>query len=93
MSDCIQEIRKIFCDVLLREVKSETADLLESGVLDSIGLVDLLFTLEQRFGFAPDIAELDLENFRSIQKIAELVSASSKNGLAQIDGAYESHRN
>jgi acyl carrier protein len=77
MSDCIREIQTIFSDVLLRDVTSDTTDLLESGILDSLGLVDLLFTLEQRFGFSVDISALNLESFRSIRSIAEMVSAST----------------
>jgi acyl carrier protein len=67
----------IFSKVLMRGTVSPTTDLLETGLLDSMGMVDLLFNMEQRFGFTPNFAELDLENFRSIEKIAAMVEVSS----------------
>lgn len=73
MFSYVQEIERIFKEVLLREEVGVATDLLDSGVLDSMSFVDLLFHLEQRFGFTPNLANLDLENFRSINKIAALV--------------------
>jgi D-alanine--poly(phosphoribitol) ligase subunit 2 len=75
MSKCVDEIQTIFSDVLLRKGVTPSTDLLESGLLDSMSFVELLLNLEQRFGYTPNLAELDLEHFRSINKIAELVSA------------------
>ena len=75
MSDCVDEIQTIFSDVLLRKGITPSTDLLESGLLDSMSFVELLLNLEQRFNYTPNLAELDLEHFRSINKIAELVSA------------------
>jgi D-alanine--poly(phosphoribitol) ligase subunit 2 len=76
MLDFLVEIRTIFSDVLFRKVDSPDTDLLETGVLDSVCLVDLLLTLEQRFGLSVDFEDLDLESFRSIRKIAAFVSIS-----------------
>ena len=78
MSDCISQIQTIFSDVLLRKVDSPTTDLLDTGILDSMALVELLASLEQKFSLSPNIIDLDLENFRSIQSIGEFVSASQK---------------
>ena len=75
MSNCVQEIQSIFTESLLQDGITPTTDLLESGLLDSMNFVELLFNLEQRFGFTPNLADLDLEHFRSINKIAELVTA------------------
>jgi acyl carrier protein len=83
MSDCVHEIQMIFSQVLMREAVSPTTDLLETGLLDSLGLVELLFNLEQRFGFTPNFAELDFENFRSIEKIAEMVVTADANSTIQ----------
>jgi acyl carrier protein len=77
MSECVREIQLIFSKVLMRGTISPTTDLLETGLLDSMGMVELLFNMEQRFGFTPNFAELDLENFRSIEKIAEMVEVNS----------------
>ena len=74
MSDYIQRIQAIFSDSLLRKVDSPKTDLLETGILDSMALVDLLLNVEQQFGVTIDVVDLDLENLRSIEKIAELVT-------------------
>ena len=77
MSDCIQRVNAIFNDVLLRPVGSPHTDLMETGILDSLALVELLFNLEQQFGLTLDISSLDLDHFRSVTAIAELVSSRS----------------
>lgn len=77
MSNCIEQIQTIFSQVLYREVQSPQSDLFESGLLDSMSLIELLFSLEQQFGFQPDINDLDLDQFRSIENIAKLVESSS----------------
>ncbi len=50
-------------------------DLVETGALDSLALVELLVAVEQDFGirFAPE--ELEIERFRSLAALAELVDS------------------
>lgn len=54
-------------------VPSVETDLFETGVLDSLGFVDLLVGLEQEFGITTTVDELELEAFRSIARIADFV--------------------
>ncbi|HEX7937576.1 MAG TPA: acyl carrier protein [Gemmatimonadaceae bacterium] len=63
----------IFANGMHVSVPSRDAELLDSGVLDSLGVIELLMLIEQEFGItvAPD--DLELDNFRSISAIAELV--------------------
>jgi D-alanine--poly(phosphoribitol) ligase subunit 2 len=77
MSNCVERIQNIFSQVLYREVQSPQVDLFETGLLDSMGLIELLFNLEQQFGLQLDISHLDLDQFRSIESIANLVESSS----------------
>jgi acyl carrier protein len=50
-----------------------TDDLLRSGVLDSLGFVELLFALEERSGLAIDLdAELDAANTERLSTVAGL---------------------
>jgi len=49
------------------------ADLFESGFLDSMSLVHLILELEGHFGLELPIQQLDLGEFRSITRIAELI--------------------
>lgn len=82
MSKCIERIQNIFSEVLYRKVESPQVDLFETGLLDSMALVELLFNLEQQFGFQLDISHLDLDQFRSIESIANLVESSSAGQVA-----------
>lgn len=52
------------------EVPAADAELFETGVLDSMGMVDLLTKLEERFGIEIDIDELDLDAFQTPASIA-----------------------
>jgi acyl carrier protein len=70
----IGEIQELFEKDLLVEVDSPDMDLLATGALDSMRLVDLLLLVEQRYGLNVPLETLDLENFRSVRKIAELIS-------------------
>lgn len=74
-ADVQQEILGIFRDVLGIEVPSPDHDLLDSGLLDSLALVDLIFQLEQRFAAEIDLESLDLEHWRSVAAIAAFVEA------------------
>jgi len=76
MSDCVERVRKIFSEKLLLDVQSSDIDLLDSGILDSMAFVELLLNLENEFGFQVAMETVDLENFRSISRIAELVEGA-----------------
>jgi acyl carrier protein len=55
------------------EIPSAEVDLLESGLLDSLTFVELLVMVEEKFGVAVDLAELELDDFRSVRSIAAFV--------------------
>ncbi|MFI5835942.1 acyl carrier protein [Micromonospora sp. NPDC051300] len=44
-------------------------DLIDNGVIDSLGLLKVIAWLEERFGVAADQVELAPEHFRSIRAI------------------------
>lgn len=69
----IEEIQRVFAEKLSRPVASPDDDLFESGILDSMVLVELLLQLEQTFGLSISIADLDLENIRTVRRIAAMV--------------------
>ncbi len=66
-------IKGLFSEQMNVEVPSHDADLLESGLLDSMGLVDLLVHLEKTFGLTIGLDELNVEDFRSVATIAAVV--------------------
>jgi len=51
------------------------ADLFEAGVLDSLAFVELLLHVEREFGVTVAVDDLQVENFRSIDRIAAFVTA------------------
>jgi D-alanine--poly(phosphoribitol) ligase subunit 2 len=63
-------------------VPSAEADLFESGLLDSLAFVDLLLKLEEEFGIKAAVDELEIDNFRSIARIADFVIHRNGNNHA-----------
>ncbi len=55
-------------------------DLLTEGVIDSMGIVELIAAVEQRFGVQIDFADLDAEEFTVIGPFCRYVEERS-NGL------------
>ena len=80
LADVRAELAAVFADVLKIHVPSPDADLLTTGLLDSIGFVNLLVELERRLGVQVALESLEPENFSSLERIAEFV-------VAQRDGA------
>lgn len=76
-NDLVDRIDHIFADVLHLDVPAADVDLFESGVLDSLAFVELLLQLEREFGVTVSLDELEVDNFRSIQRIAEFVEPRS----------------
>ncbi len=68
------KITKLFSDKLNLEVSSVVTDLVEEGLLDSLTFVELLVCLEQEFGTAIPVDAIEIDNFKTIAKIAEFIS-------------------
>jgi D-alanine--poly(phosphoribitol) ligase subunit 2 len=75
----IERLGALFVESFHIDVPSPDTDLLESGILDSFQFVELLFQLERKFGVRIKIDDLDLEDLRSLARIARLVA---ENGAA-----------
>jgi len=65
---------KFFLERLHIEIPSVNTDLLETGALDSLGFVELLLYMEKEFGITVAFDDLELDNFRSIEKIEEFMA-------------------
>jgi acyl carrier protein len=50
-------------------------DLIGSGLLDSLGVIELVAFLEQRFGVRIDDDDVVVKNFRDIRSIEGLIEA------------------
>jgi methoxymalonate biosynthesis acyl carrier protein len=71
------EITALFTRDLNVDVPSPDTDLLETGRLDSVGMVELLVRLEERFGIRIPLENLEIDQFRSVAAIAAFVLAQS----------------
>ena len=70
----VERLLSLFVDELNIIVPTDDTDLLKSGLLDSLALVEVLVRVEQLFGLTVDFEELEIETFRSIRSIAELIA-------------------
>ena len=59
---------------------SETDDLVEAEVMDSLGIMKLILFLEENFSIKISDDDLTLENFSSVQTIYSLVGKKVKEG-------------
>jgi methoxymalonate biosynthesis acyl carrier protein len=73
--DLTARVQQLFREALTMDVPSADTDLIETGRLDSLALVELLFALEQQFGVDLALGELDVENFRTVRRISDFVAA------------------
>lgn len=83
-TDIEQKVRQFITDnFLFREDRASLTDsesLLEAGVIDSTGVLELVAFLESEFGLAVGDAEIVPENLDSISRIA-----------GYVDGKLNSH--
>ena len=77
------EIGGLIASQLLVEVGSPDDDLLASGILDSLTLVQLLVSLEEHFEIRIPLEKIEIDDMRSIQSIARLVESQR---LAAVAG-------
>lgn len=75
-------IARVFSGLLKLDIQSVDTDLFESGILDSLAFVELLLQLEREFGVTTSVEDLELDNFRSIARIAEFVSTRIAGGTS-----------
>ena len=73
-----RRIAALFAEHLQIEVPSPETDLIGEGILDSLKFVELLVQLEQTFGIRISLDELELDQFRSVRRIAEFVGQQAQ---------------
>jgi acyl carrier protein len=81
----LAQLAAVFADVTGSNPPDPDADLLEGGVLDSLALVELLFAIEQELGIVVPAEKLEVERFRTLARLAELVGDCR--GLGTCDAA------
>ena len=73
----VDRVRLLIGDVLSIEVPNGNTDMIDSGLLDSLGLVSLIAEIEHEFQLELPLEDLDVNQFRSADRIAQLLAASS----------------
>jgi len=78
-----RRIANWFLTSLNLEIPSPETDLFETGVLDSLGFVELVLHLEQEFGVKITLEQVELDNFRSVERIAAFLNGGGATPLAE----------
>jgi acyl carrier protein len=71
-------LRAFFSEKLSVEVSSVDADLVQTGIMDSLALVELLTYIEKELGTEISLDDIEIEDFHSIARIAEYIDAHSR---------------
>jgi D-alanine--poly(phosphoribitol) ligase subunit 2 len=71
----VQQLRRLLRERLTVDVPDPHTDLIESGLLDSLGLVMLISGLEELFAIELPLDDFDLDRFRSLERIAEYLGS------------------
>jgi acyl carrier protein len=81
----VERVQRIFRDALVMEVPMNGTDILESGMLDSLTLVTLIFEVEQEFGVVVPLETMDIDDLRTVDRIAGLAERLQE---AQREGSH-----
>ena len=69
-----QQIAEIFALRFETRLESDDVDLLESGLVDSVKIVELVLEIEQRFHVSLPFEELEIEDFRTVSRLADRIA-------------------
>lgn len=79
-NDIRERLRTVFAESLQVDVPAPDAELIESGILDSLHLVELLAALEEAFDMTVPVDEVDIDNFRTFDRLAAFVARQCESG-------------
>lgn len=71
------QLSVLFLEKLNIKVPAPDTDLIESRLLDSMQIVELLLQIEQQFGLRIDLEHVDFDDLRSVSRIAGLIGSSA----------------
>jgi len=69
-----RQITHIFAARFDTKLESDEVDLLETGLVDSVRIVELVLEIEQRFDVSLPFEELEIEDFRTVPRLAERIA-------------------
>jgi acyl carrier protein len=73
--DLRERLTQLFAEVMHIDAPSSDSDLFDTGVLDSLSFVELLSLLKNEFGLTTTAADIDPDNFSSIDRIATFIAS------------------
>lgn len=71
---------------LLLNPQSPDSDLVETGLIDSAGFMELFAILEEEFDIVIEVNDLILENFRTVRHMAAFVALKIEGGSRLMNG-------
>jgi len=80
----VNGVYAVLLERLMIIVPSPEVDLFETGLVDSIGLVELVLALEDRFGVSLPLENLELDDLRTVRSIADLILRCSAVPLGRM---------
>jgi acyl carrier protein len=72
-AEVVAIIERIFSETLSITPPGQDVDIIDAALLDSLGLVTLLFEIEQELGLQMPLESLEVDDLRSIGLIAQLI--------------------
>ena len=72
-----QQIIDIFAERFETRLDSPEIDLLDTGIVDSVRIVELVLEIEERFGVSLPFEELEIEDFRTVPRLAERIARTT----------------
>lgn len=87
----LHELAAMVSEELNAEIPALDADLISAGILDSLGVVNLLVLFEDRYGLsiAPD--DLELAQFRSVESMARFIAERVRMKASQSETRLSGH--
>jgi D-alanine--poly(phosphoribitol) ligase subunit 2 len=74
--------QRVFEGALHVAAPGPDVDLIDAGLIDSLGLVTLLFELEQEFDVQLPLETLDVDTFRTLANIAQTLTSLQRGASA-----------
>ena len=70
-------VKSIVCEILTLESVAFEEDLIDSGLLDSLSMVQLMVALEEEFDIRIEPEDIDFEDYRSVKSMTEMITRLS----------------
>lgn len=77
-------VTSVVCKTLTIESIAFEEDLFDSGLLDSLSMVQLMVALEEEFGIRIEPEDLDFEDYKSVKSMTEMVNRLSLSSASAI---------